>query len=226
MLDLLLPQRCLGCSRPGSHLCDWCRTTLPRLRDPLCERCGAPTAWPVARCRECAGRRLAFALGARGSRLRGRGPEARHELEGARPAAARGDRGGSRRRDGGPPGRCGARVRPARPRPQQPAGTRSARAARARARRALGAAGARCARARPARSRASAGSGSRSGGGTSPARSRPARRSRPRSRSSTTSTRAARPLRPRRAPCAAPVRAGSRSSPSRGRFVTLRGSEP
>ncbi len=61
MLDLLLPQRCLGCSRPGSHLCDWCRATLPRLRAPLCDRCGAPTAWPVARCRECAGRRLAFA---------------------------------------------------------------------------------------------------------------------------------------------------------------------
>jgi predicted amidophosphoribosyltransferase len=28
---------------------------------PLCGRCGAPTVWPVARCRECAGRRLAFA---------------------------------------------------------------------------------------------------------------------------------------------------------------------
>jgi len=28
---------------------------------PLCDRCGAPTAWPVVRCRECAGRRLAFA---------------------------------------------------------------------------------------------------------------------------------------------------------------------
>lgn len=28
---------------------------------PLCARCGAPTEWPVARCRECAGRRLAFA---------------------------------------------------------------------------------------------------------------------------------------------------------------------
>ena len=28
---------------------------------PLCARCGAPTAWPVARCSECAGRRLAFA---------------------------------------------------------------------------------------------------------------------------------------------------------------------
>jgi predicted amidophosphoribosyltransferase len=26
----------------------------------LCGRCGAPTLWPVERCRECAGRRLAF----------------------------------------------------------------------------------------------------------------------------------------------------------------------
>jgi len=31
------------------------------IRAPLCDRCGAPTAWPVERCRECAGRRLAFA---------------------------------------------------------------------------------------------------------------------------------------------------------------------
>jgi predicted amidophosphoribosyltransferase len=31
-----------------------------------CLRCGAPTAWPVERCRECAGRRLAFAT-ARGA---------------------------------------------------------------------------------------------------------------------------------------------------------------
>jgi predicted amidophosphoribosyltransferase len=34
---------------------------LPRIEPPLCARCGAPTAWPVERCRECAGRRLAFA---------------------------------------------------------------------------------------------------------------------------------------------------------------------
>jgi predicted amidophosphoribosyltransferase len=27
----------------------------------MCNRCGAPTAWPVARCSECSGRRLAFA---------------------------------------------------------------------------------------------------------------------------------------------------------------------
>jgi predicted amidophosphoribosyltransferase len=27
---------------------------------PLCDRCGAPTVWPVRRCRDCAGRRLGF----------------------------------------------------------------------------------------------------------------------------------------------------------------------
>jgi ComF family protein len=61
VLDLLLPQRCTVCSLPGSQLCGGCRSSLPRVEPPLCERCGAPTAWPVARCRECAGRRLAFA---------------------------------------------------------------------------------------------------------------------------------------------------------------------
>jgi predicted amidophosphoribosyltransferase len=34
---------------------------LPRLTASLCERCGAPTVWPVSRCNECRGRRLAFA---------------------------------------------------------------------------------------------------------------------------------------------------------------------
>jgi predicted amidophosphoribosyltransferase len=61
LLDLLLPQRCLVCGAGGTQLCPSCREALPRLEPPLCERCGAPTAWPVRRCRECAGRRLAFA---------------------------------------------------------------------------------------------------------------------------------------------------------------------
>jgi predicted amidophosphoribosyltransferase len=61
MLDLLLPQRCLGCGAGGTVLCAGCLATLPRLGSTLCERCGAPTAWPVRRCRECGGRRLAFA---------------------------------------------------------------------------------------------------------------------------------------------------------------------
>ena len=61
MLDLLLPQRCLGCGAGGTVLCGECEERLPRLGSTLCERCGAPTAWPVRRCLECAGRRLAFA---------------------------------------------------------------------------------------------------------------------------------------------------------------------
>lgn len=61
VLDLLLPDRCAVCGAHGTGLCDGCLAGLPRLRPPLCDRCGAPTAWPVRRCRECAGRRLAFA---------------------------------------------------------------------------------------------------------------------------------------------------------------------
>jgi predicted amidophosphoribosyltransferase len=62
VLELLLPQRCVVCGcGGGKQLCAGCRGDLPRIEPPLCARCGAPTAWPVERCRECAGRRLAFA---------------------------------------------------------------------------------------------------------------------------------------------------------------------
>ena len=61
MLDLLLPQRCVVCGCGGKQLCADCRAELARIDPPLCARCGAPTAWPVERCRECAGRRLGFA---------------------------------------------------------------------------------------------------------------------------------------------------------------------
>jgi predicted amidophosphoribosyltransferase len=61
VLDLVLPQRCLVCAAAGRQLCSDCRISLPRIEPPLCECCGAPTAWPVARCRECSGRRLGFA---------------------------------------------------------------------------------------------------------------------------------------------------------------------
>jgi ComF family protein len=61
VLDLLFPQRCLVCRRLGAQLCSACRSALRRIEPPLCSRCGAPTAWPVARCRECEGRRIAFA---------------------------------------------------------------------------------------------------------------------------------------------------------------------
>ena len=61
MLDLLLPQRCVACGLPGEPICASCVSRLPRLAEPLCARCGAPTAWPVTRCAECSGRRMAFA---------------------------------------------------------------------------------------------------------------------------------------------------------------------
>jgi predicted amidophosphoribosyltransferase len=61
LLDLVFPRRCVVCSVPGATLCAACASNLPRLAAPLCGRCGAPTAWPVERCRECSGRRVAFA---------------------------------------------------------------------------------------------------------------------------------------------------------------------
>jgi ComF family protein len=61
LLDLLLPTRCAACELPGASLCPGCRDSLIRLAPPLCGRCGSPGAWPVRRCVECSGRRLAFA---------------------------------------------------------------------------------------------------------------------------------------------------------------------
>ena len=61
LLDLILPLRCVVCGAGGEQLCPACRGAFPGLVAPLCARCGAPTVWPVRRCHECAGRRLAFA---------------------------------------------------------------------------------------------------------------------------------------------------------------------
>jgi ComF family protein len=61
LLDLVLPRRCAVCAHPGVELCSRCLRAFVRLEGARCDRCGAPTAYPVRRCRECAGRRLAFA---------------------------------------------------------------------------------------------------------------------------------------------------------------------
>jgi ComF family protein len=61
VLDLVLPERCAVCDLPDDDpLCASCRAALARLHPPVCERCGSPGPWPVRRCAECAGRRLAF----------------------------------------------------------------------------------------------------------------------------------------------------------------------
>ena len=62
LLDLVFPRSCLGCGEPAEELCARCRAGLVRIRPPLCERCGNPTAWPLARCVQCAGRRVGFAV--------------------------------------------------------------------------------------------------------------------------------------------------------------------
>ncbi len=60
LLGVLLPERCLACGDGEELLCAGCRGRLLVLRGTLCARCGCPTAWPVERCGECAGRRLSF----------------------------------------------------------------------------------------------------------------------------------------------------------------------
>jgi predicted amidophosphoribosyltransferase len=60
LLDLLFPERCAACGTGERIVCASCLAALHVLRGPLCARCGAPTAWPVERCGECSGRRLAF----------------------------------------------------------------------------------------------------------------------------------------------------------------------
>jgi ComF family protein len=61
LVDVLFPLRCAGCGAAAALLCADCVCSLRVLRPPWCDRCGAPTAWPVDRCRECSGRRIAFA---------------------------------------------------------------------------------------------------------------------------------------------------------------------
>lgn len=61
VLEVLLPRRCGVCGRVGEAVCARCLERLVRCLPPCCERCGAPGPWPVRRCAECAGRRLAFA---------------------------------------------------------------------------------------------------------------------------------------------------------------------
>ena len=61
LVDLVLPERCAACGVGETIVCPGCKAALTLLAPPLCARCGAPTAWPVERCSECAGRRVPFA---------------------------------------------------------------------------------------------------------------------------------------------------------------------
>jgi predicted amidophosphoribosyltransferase len=53
LLSLIVPRACAGCSAPGSLWCETCVAELEPVGAPACARCGAPTRWQVASCREC-----------------------------------------------------------------------------------------------------------------------------------------------------------------------------
>jgi competence protein ComFC len=78
VLDLVFPKRCVACRASGAWLCEPCTRALQTLPADRCPRCGAPRSrvaaeatWraadvepgasrPLAPCRECRGRGLAF----------------------------------------------------------------------------------------------------------------------------------------------------------------------
>ena len=191
-----------------------CLRRLVRCAPPCCERCGAPGPWPVRRCAECSGRRLAFASARASDRLRRRRPCLRRVVEGTRTPGPRGRRRRARRRRAPEAGRRRRHVRSRRSRPPAEARPCTGRRARGRARVGL---------VDPGHRPPAAAAGNRAP--ARPAASRAARKRRPcvlaartvaarGCASSTTSTRRARP-RPR-APrsCGAPAHAGSRSCAS------------
>ena len=55
-LDLLFPQRCIGCGREGVFLCSDCRLLLSPISPPLCPLCGRPQPGGVL-CESCIVRR-------------------------------------------------------------------------------------------------------------------------------------------------------------------------
>ncbi len=43
-LDLLFPQKCVGCGEEGSLICAACQKSLPGISPPICPKCGRPQA--------------------------------------------------------------------------------------------------------------------------------------------------------------------------------------
>jgi ComF family protein len=53
-LDLLFPRWCIGCRKEGDFICPSCLKSLPRIKPPLCPRCGRPQSRATL-CSSCAG---------------------------------------------------------------------------------------------------------------------------------------------------------------------------
>ncbi|MFC1901201.1 ComF family protein [Chloroflexota bacterium] len=51
-LDLIFPQKCIGCGKEGSVICHRCQASLPRIMPPLCPLCGRPQSSGIL-CPDC-----------------------------------------------------------------------------------------------------------------------------------------------------------------------------
>ncbi len=114
-LELLFPERCAVCDRPGSALCSNCRRALTRLS---CARVRALwLTWRLARSalRRVLGAEARFCAGSVGNRLRRAGACIRTRVEGARAARSGTRGGGTPRRGHSAARRRGAHSRAGRP---------------------------------------------------------------------------------------------------------------
>lgn len=57
-VDLLFPNRCVGCGDEGSLLCQTCSEELPTLELPYCFLCARPEQLVLGLCSRCRGRSL------------------------------------------------------------------------------------------------------------------------------------------------------------------------
>lgn len=53
LLDIVAPERCVGCGVAGEVCCTSCRAGLPFVTVPRCQRCGHPWAVWAPRCPQC-----------------------------------------------------------------------------------------------------------------------------------------------------------------------------
>ncbi len=82
LADLFYPQRCVGCERRASDvLCGACFEALPEVGEPVCARCGLPTAFETFVCEWCKNVDFGFESARAPLRYEGIGKEVVHALK-------------------------------------------------------------------------------------------------------------------------------------------------
>jgi competence protein ComFC len=82
LADMFYPERCVGCGRRSSDvLCRGCFEVLPRVGNPVCGRCGLPTAFATFVCEACKNVDFGFESARAPLRYEGVGKEVVHALK-------------------------------------------------------------------------------------------------------------------------------------------------